>query len=245
MIDFALFRNRQFASGVAAAIVASIVLIGCELALSQRLQLVLGLSPLMAGMLILPAPLAAFVAGPLTGLVLPRIGAERLLPVAFLIAGLGLACYLATPDGAIVLQSVTPAMLGAGLGAAMTVASNAIMVSAPEERAGMAASVEEVSYELGGAIGIAVLGSIMSAVYTAAFALPPSLTAPGTVADSIDEALVAAQDLAPSAADLLIETARSAFDQAFVAVLATAIAILLVTATTLALTGRTRVAASA
>ena len=56
-------------------------------------------------------------------------------------------------------------MLGAGIGAAMTAASGTIMQSAPVERAGMAASVEEVSYELGGALGVTLMGSILSGVY--------------------------------------------------------------------------------
>ena len=59
----------------------------------------------------------------------------------------------------------------------MTAASSAMLLHAPPDRAGMAASIEEVSYELGGAFGIAVLGSVMSAVYTNAFAAPASVDA--------------------------------------------------------------------
>ncbi|MGO4839465.1 MFS transporter, partial [Rhizobiaceae sp. 2RAB30] len=79
LIDFGLFRNPQFASGVAAATVASAALMGVELVFSQRVQLVLGLSPLQAGLVILPIPLASFFAGPIAGLMLPRWGSGRVM----------------------------------------------------------------------------------------------------------------------------------------------------------------------
>src|SRR5256885_10192879 len=64
LLDFALFRNPAFATAVASALVAAAALIGMELVFSQRLQLWQGLSPLQAGLAVLPLPLAAFVAGP-------------------------------------------------------------------------------------------------------------------------------------------------------------------------------------
>ncbi|WP_379068872.1 MFS transporter [Mesorhizobium sp. UC74_2] len=94
LIDFSLFTNARFSAGVATAMVASAALIGVELVFSQRLQLVLGLSPLQAGLIILPIPLAAFVAGPLTGLALPRIGATRVLWSSLFLAGAMLVAYL-------------------------------------------------------------------------------------------------------------------------------------------------------
>ena len=116
--------------------------------------------------------------------------------------------------------------MGFGIGAAMTAASSVIMLSAPEERAGMAASVEEVSYELGGALGIAILGSLMSALYTHAMVLPPGIAAEAS--DSLDEALLIAERLDPAQADQLTTLAAAAFDQAFVGVVGTAAALLVV-----------------
>ena len=166
LIDFSLFANPRFSAGVATAMVASAALIGVELVFSQRLQLVLGLSPLQAGLVILPIPLAAFIAGPVTGLALPRIGAVRVLWSSLLLAGATLAAYLMVYRGETWLWLTALSAMGFGFGAAMTAASSVIMLSAPEERAGMAASIEEVSFELGGALGIAFLGSLMSALYT-------------------------------------------------------------------------------
>lgn len=79
LIDFSLFRNRTFCSAVAAAIFAAAALLGMELVFTQRLQLVLDLSPLQAAVYLLPLPVAAFVSGPLAGWMLPRAGERRML----------------------------------------------------------------------------------------------------------------------------------------------------------------------
>lgn len=220
LIDFSLFSNATFTSGVVAALVASAALIGVELVFSQRLQLVLGLSPLQAGLMILPIPAASFLAGPLTGLALPRLGATTTLASSMALSGLALIAYLLTYQGPSWLWLSALAVMGFGVGAAMTAASGVIMMSASEERAGMAASIQEVSFELGGALGIAILGSLMTALYTRAMIIPEGLAI--TVADSLDEALLIAERLDPAAAANLTALARAAFDEAFVGVIALA-----------------------
>ncbi|MXN46429.1 MFS transporter [Shinella kummerowiae] len=227
LIDFSLFANPRFSAGVATALVASAALIGVELVFSQRLQLVLSYSPLEAGLLILPIPIASFFAGPLTGLALPRLGGERVLWGSLLLTGLALAVFLAIHDGPTVFWLSALAVMGFGVGASMTAASTVIMLSAPEERAGMAASVEEVSFELGGALGIALLGSLMSALYSRAMILPAGTEHATQARDSLDEALMLADRLAPAQADQVITLARGAFDYAFVGVIIAA-ALLLV-----------------
>ncbi len=233
LIDFALFANPRFTAGVATALVASAALIGVELVFSQRLQLVLGYTPLEAGLIILPIPVAAFFAGPLTGLALPRLGSERVLWGALLLAGLALAAFLATHQGPTGYWLAALAAMGFGVGAAMTAASAVIMLSAPEEQAGMAASVEEVSFELGGALGIALLGSLMSALYSKAMVIPQGLALADEARDSLDEALILADSLHPDQARQVIAVAQAAFDHAFVGVVATAVAMLIAVAFTL------------
>lgn len=227
LIDFSLFSNARFSSGVVAALVAAAALIGVELVFSQRLQLVLGLSPLQAGLMILPIPAASFFAGPLTGLAMPRLGAMRVLTAAMALTGLALTVYLLTYQGPPWLWLSVLGVMGFGIGATMTAASSVIMLSAPEDRAGMAASVEEVSFELGGALGVAILGSLMSALYMRAMVVPEGLSA--TVADSLDEALLIARTLDPVAGADLTVMARAAFDEAFVGVITLA-AVLVISA---------------
>lgn len=230
LIDFSLFSNPRFSSGVATALVASGALIGVELVFSQRLQLVLGYSPLEAGMLILPIPLAAFVAGPLTGLALPYIAPARILSGSLLLTGIALVVFLLAHNGPTVLWLTPLAVMGFGVGSAMTAASSTIMLSAPEERAGMAASVEEVSYELGGALGIALLGSLMSILYTRALVLPAGIAIAPEARDSLDEALMYAAGLEPDQSSLVATLARAAFDQAFTGVVVAATASLFLVA---------------
>ncbi|WP_410219199.1 hypothetical protein [Paracoccus sp. (in: a-proteobacteria)] len=107
-----------------------------------------------------------------------------------------------------------------GIGATMTAAFRVIMLSAFKDRAGMAAPVQEVSFELGGALGITILGEVMTALYTRAMVFPAGLDA--TVADSFDEALLAAEALSESGVAQLTALARGTFDESFVGVIALA-----------------------
>ncbi|MES2025710.1 MAG: MFS transporter [Pseudomonadota bacterium] len=231
LIDFSLFRNTMFSSSVGAAIIAGAALLGMELVFTQRLQLVLDMSPLEAGIFILPLSLAAFAAGPLTGRILPRLGSAFVLSLSLLIAGLGMGAYLFLHDAATGIQVACLIVLGAGIGAAMTAASSTIMQSAPADRAGMAASIEEVSYELGSVVGVTLMGSILSLVYASRLVLPNSMALPDIAWDSLDEALIVSKDLTPDMTQMVNAAARTSFDSAFVAVMATATLLLLVTAT--------------
>ncbi|WP_341669307.1 MFS transporter [Alcaligenes sp. SDU_A2] len=230
LLDFSLFRNAAFATSVMAALTASAALIGMELVFSQRLQLVLGFSPLQAGMAIMPLPLAAFLAGPLAGKLLPQIGSARLLFASLTLAGLGMGAYLLWHNAPQALQTLSLVLLGLGIGAAMTAASSTIMQSVPASRAGMAASIEEMSYELGGALGVTLMGSLLSAVYSATLILPSNSNVPSSVRDSLDEALMAAEGLSREHAAQLGELARNAFDGGFVAVLTACTSLLLLAA---------------
>lgn len=211
MIDLTLFRDPRFAGGVIGAVVSAAALLGVQLVITQRLQLVQGLSPLEAGLFVLPIPLAAFVAGPVAGMMLGRVGAGRLLAWSMAASGAGILAYGAG-FGHPAAELASYAVTGAGIGAAMTAASSAIMLNAPADRAGMAASIEEVSYELGGALGIAILGSLMAGSYSASFAAAGGSGSEAT--DSLDGALALAATLPAFQADHLLDIANAAFDRA-------------------------------
>lgn len=228
MIDFALFRKPVIAIGVLVATLTSVAIVGIELVYSQRLQLVLGLSPLDAALMILPLPLGALAAGPLAGMLSGRIGAPRIMWTGMAVAGIALALFVAAPAEGFLLHASLLALASGGLGAAMTSASTAIMGNAPADRSGMAASVEEVSFELGGAIGVAAIGGAVSGMYTSAMGAITST--PAAARDSIDGAMRAAELLSPDMAAVLMNQARLAFDNSFYAVLAMAAALVLATA---------------
>ncbi|MCM2059846.1 MFS transporter [Pseudomonas aeruginosa] len=235
MIDFALFRNRRFARGVAVALVATMALVGMELVFSQHLQLVQGLTPLKAGLFVLPIPLASLVVGPLAGfqrrqaLHQLQVLAEHQFHADLLLGCAGLRGLALSYQPATGAQLASLVLLGVGFGGAMTAASTAVMLNVDEQSSGMAAAIEDVSYELGGVIGVTLLGSLMSLVYGMSLRLP-SAELPARVRDSLDDALLVAEGLAPEVASRLVELARQAFDQAFVAVLLAAAALLFLSA---------------
>ncbi|MET3176878.1 UNVERIFIED_ORG: DHA2 family multidrug resistance protein-like MFS transporter [Variovorax guangxiensis] len=237
LIDFSLFRNPHFSSGVIAATVASAALVGVELVFSQRLQLVTGLTPLEAGLAILPIPLAAFVAGPVAGLLLARIGSRRIIVLGLAATAVALFGLALTVEASGFARVAVLALLGMSVGATMTAASNAVMNNAPEDRAGMAASVEEVSYELGSVLGVALLGSVLSSSYTAALVIPRTLAVPASASDGIDAALLAAESLPAHAATQLVSLAHAAFDKGFFAVIAVAVLIVAAAAGSVAALG--------
>ncbi|MEQ4197772.1 MFS transporter [Streptomyces sp. YIM 103828] len=210
LLDFAIFRNPAFLSGVLAAGFSMFAVAGLQLVTTQRFQLVEGFTPLRAGVLVAAVALGALPTAVAGGATLHRIG---LLPI---VAG-GLA--LSTVGTVLVLLHmpllVTGLLIaGAGLGAAMSVASSAIMGNVPVRRAGMASSVEEVSYEFGSLIAVALLGSLLSAVYSATVRLPPGT--PEEARDSLDAALALAGE--GTEGDALVAAASEAFDGAYGAV---------------------------
>jgi len=230
MLDLKLFENRNFTLAVVVALVSSFSVVGLELVLSQRLQLVLGYSPLQAALFVLPGSLLAFIGGPLAGWASHGFGAGRMMAGALLLAGLGVAGLLLAANAGATPQLLSLSIFGLGLGASIAVSSHAIMSQAPAERAGMAASVEEVSFELGGAIGITILGSLLAGVYSAVLVLPKGSVLPPTALEGIDQALRVAETLPADAARALTKAVHGAFDAAYLTTLAVAAVLLLVVA---------------
>ncbi|WP_344288859.1 MFS transporter, partial [Streptomyces synnematoformans] len=233
LIDFALFRNRRLLAGVLGAGLSMFATAGIELVLAQRLQLVLGLSPLHAGLLVATSALGALPAGIVAGALVHRVPVRRLVGGGLLLGALGVALTLLLTPGAGPLLAAGHAagwivpgtvLAGLGLGTVMTAASAAIIGGAPPHRAGMASSVEEVSYELGSLTGVAVLGSAMTAVYTATVDLPAGV--PGRAADSLDEARAVAAGLPPDGSRPLLETAVAGFDNGYALTLAGTVLVL-------------------
>ena len=111
------------------------------------------------------------------------------------------------------------------------------MSYAPSQKAGMAASIEEVAYEMGGALGIAIIGSMSALMYTLAMKVPLGLNVPAKVKDSLDEALLVAEDLPAQAAEALKDAGRSAFDQSFFVIIAGVAVFLVVASLTVHLAG--------
>jgi len=233
LIDFSLFRNRSLLTGVIAAALAMAATAGIALVLTQRLQLVLGLTPLHAGLIVTAFAAGSLPVGVLAGGLLHRTGVRPLIGGGLLLGALGVLITLALTPGAVPLLGggrspawVVPGLVlaGVGLGVVMVAASAAIISGASPQRAGMASSIESVSYELGSLAGVSILGTILTAVYTNTIHLPA--TAPAQAAGSIDEARTAAGHLPAGQAHTLLAAAASAFNNGYTLALAiTAIAL--------------------
>jgi DHA2 family multidrug resistance protein-like MFS transporter len=223
LIDLSLFRLPDFSGAFAAACLGTTGAVGLELVLSQYLQLVAQHSALQAAIVFLPMAIAGFIAGPLAGRVMHHMRPSAFAGGAFVLAAACVTCLALVPPAALHYPLIRMLLLigiGLGIGASVTFASSTIMNAAPPERGGMAASIEEVGFELGNSLGVAIFGSVMTVAYAMSLVLPETGgDLPATVRDSLDEALLAADSLAPEAATALRDAGRAAFTSALRAVL--------------------------
>lgn len=197
LLDFSLFRNPAFAAGVLGAVSVTFTTGGVLLGVSQRFQWVAGYTPLQSGLLASVLFIGTLPSSILGGLWLHHIGLRRLISGGLAVGALGMLVAAQAlpwhPSGLPAAHEglgwlVAGLLLaGLGLGATISVASTAIVESAPPHRAGMASSVEEVAYEFGALLSIALLGSLLTGLYTVFVQLPPGVDA--AAARSISAAL--------------------------------------------------------
>ncbi|WP_332454921.1 MFS transporter [Acidipropionibacterium acidipropionici] len=166
LIDIDLFRNRAFTGSVLANFIAMFALVGLLYFYSQYLQLARGFTPLQAGMAELPTTVASVAVVFLVTRVLARLGEGHTIGFGLVLAALGLA-GVAVAEGASSFVWLAMALIpvGLGVGLSQTVATDAIVSAVPAHKAGAASAISETSYELGAALGIAILGSLVNVVY--------------------------------------------------------------------------------
>jgi DHA2 family multidrug resistance protein-like MFS transporter len=216
LIDLKLFRVPAFTAALATYLLGCFTMFGAYIFIAQYLQLVLGLSPLAAGVWTLPWALA-FVAGSMgTPLLLRRWKAADVVPGAIVVTALGFVLLAfvdaASPPAAVIGASV---VLSLGLAPIFTLATDLIIGAAPPERAGAAAAISETGSEFGGALGIAIFGSIGTAIYRGLLGDTPPLGVPAEAWTAVRSTLGAANAVAAQLpADVgapLLGAARDAF----------------------------------
>lgn len=217
LLDVRLFRSGPFTGAVLGTMLAVFGLAGSVFFFSQYLQFIKGLEPLEAGLFQLPATIAALVFALIAGKVMRRVGRAPAVAGGLLAMGVGMASIAVVLDSTLYLAFAIPLFLiGAGDGLALTIASDTVLAVAPKDRAGAASAVSETGYELGTALGIALLGSVLTAVYQATLRLPDGLPAEIARAanQSPGEAFEAMGRLPADLADRLTEAVHVAFTQA-------------------------------
>ncbi len=194
LLDLRLFKDPRFTAASATIMVLFFSLFGFLFLSTQYLQFVLGYSPSAAGLRVLPYAGAMIVFAPLSAKLVRHFGTKRVVTTGMLLFSAGLA-VAATVDTGYGPLAVALLLMGAGMGLAGAPATESIMGSLPPERANIGSAVNDTTRELGGALGVAIVGSIMSSLYSAQ--LP----------DAADESLA----VAVQGSAVVAEAAREAF----------------------------------
>ncbi|RII15585.1 Antiseptic resistance protein [Streptomyces sp. YIM 130001] len=208
LVDPALFRGRGFGPAVALNLVAAFGMMGSALFTTQYLQSVLGKGPLEAALWsLLPSALVGFAAPAAT--VLVARGAERRHVVAggFVTAAAGFGLLAAADTDALWTALSGAGVLAAGIVIVMSQLTDLALGAAPAERAGSASSLLETGQEFGGALGMAVLGAVGTAVYR--HRIPDG--APDAARETLGGALASARAMPEHAGEALTAAARAAF----------------------------------
>ncbi len=217
LIDLHLFRAPVFRTSLAVNVISLFVDAGLLLLIAQYLQLVLGQSPLQAGLWTTPAAVSLIAGSLLAPIVVRHMPGGTATAAGLLLAaaGCGLITQVSSTSGlaVVVAGSVVTSF---GIAMAGTLSTDRILGAAPPERAGAASALSETGTELGTALGIAILGSISTAVYRAHVTIPHDV-APSTAhtaRNTLGGAVSAGERLPTQVAAQLLDAAIDAFTQA-------------------------------
>jgi MFS transporter, DHA2 family, multidrug resistance protein len=218
LLDLRLFRIPQFSGSLAVYTLGILVLFGSFLFIYQYLQLVLGLSPLMAGVWTLPSFGSFIVGSMLAPVIVKRVRPAYVMAVGFAIGAVGLLLLTQVePEAGLGVLVTASVIYSLGLAPLFTLTNDLIIGSAPPERAGAASGISETGAELGGALSIAILGTLGTAVYRMQVDddIPVGVPAESAEAarDTLGGAFAESQNLPAAVGADLLDVAREAFTQ--------------------------------
>jgi Na+/melibiose symporter-like transporter len=217
MLDVSFFRNPRFSAASGAIMLTFFAMFGSLFLLTQFLQSILGYTPLEAGIRLLPMAGVMIVISPLSAKVVERIGSKIVVASGLSIAAIGLIMASRLTAGASypeVLASLV--VLAAGMALVMPPATESIMGSLPPAKAGVGSAVNDTTRQVGGALGVAVLGSVMSSTYgprvsDAISGLPLSSEQATAIHDQIGAAIRAAGEIGGAPGRALADVASRGF----------------------------------
>lgn len=214
LIDVALFRRREFSAALGINLSGGVVMAGTFLLLSLYLQMVLGYSPLTAGLCLVPMNVAMAVASNVTPHLAKRIRPTTLMAAGLVIAAAGLLMITQVrPTDSLPLLMVGFSLASVGIAMPTVLGMGFIMGSVPPERAGSASGISETSGEFGIALGVATIGSLGASIYRAQLSVPPGVpeNLAATARESITGAMESVRRLPDAVAADLLASAREAF----------------------------------
>jgi EmrB/QacA subfamily drug resistance transporter len=226
MLDVRLFRNRRFSAASGAITLSFFAMFGAIFFLTQYLQLVLGYSAFSAGLRVLPVAFGIVLASPLSARLTDRVGAKVVVAAGLALISASLVLMAGFQvDSAYAVVAGSYLILGMGIGLAMTPATDSVMGSLPLAKASVGSAVNDAARTAGGALGVAVLGSVLSSGYRADM---DAVSAGAAAHDSLSGALATAARIGGATGDRLAATAQEAFLNGMHAAVLVAAAIALV-----------------
>jgi DHA2 family multidrug resistance protein-like MFS transporter len=218
LIDLRLFRSRAFSASLAVYTLGILVLFGAFLFLFQYLQLVLELSPFRAGLWTLPS-FGSFIVGSMLAPALVRhVRASYVMAGGLAIGAVGFGIFAQVDgDSGLAYLVAGSVVFSLGLAPLFTLTNDFILAAAPPERAGAASAISETGAELGGALSIAILGTLGTAVYRHQIAEEIPAGVPSeqadTARDTLGGAVAVGQELGSPLSGQVLDAARDAFAQ--------------------------------
>jgi len=242
MLPLRFFENRRFSVGSGVIMLAFFVMFGFFFLVTQYLQFARGYSPLEAGLALLPFPIMFIVFSPRSATLMARFGAPRVMASGLaIIAGAFVILSLLTPTTSYVVIAIAFAVLGVGMSFAAAPATSEIMSTVPLTKAGVGSAVNDTTRELGGALGIAIFGSIVNGAYRARINLS-GIGLPSAVRHQGEDSIGAAAGIANAARNggAVHERAAAAFTNAFNLASVVSIGVALLTAAAVLILSRPR-----
>jgi EmrB/QacA subfamily drug resistance transporter len=217
MLNLGFFRNPRFSAASGAVTLTFFALFGTLFLITQYMQSVLGYTALQSGIRFLPLAATLMVVSPQSAKLAARFGSKRVVASGLAIVAVGLVLMVRIEAGTGYGRLITAIMvMAAGMGLTMAPATESIMGSLPPAQAGVGSAVNDTTREVGGALGVAVLGSVLSSVYgsrmidlLAGRQLPPEIR--GVAENSVTGAVTVANKIGGAPGQALAQAAKTAY----------------------------------
>jgi DHA2 family multidrug resistance protein-like MFS transporter len=215
LIDLSLFKNRAFSAALVTYMMGAVVMFGAFVFIYQYMQLVLAQSPLEAGLWAMPMAIGFIVGSNISPFIVRRFKGWKVMAVGMATAGVALAMLTQVGGDGLLLIEVAMIIIAFGFSPVFTLATDMMIGAAPPERAGAASAIAETNAEFGGAVGIALLGSLGTALYRAEVTERMPEGVPSERLEEIRSTLggahTAAAEIGSPLGDQVLDVARMAF----------------------------------
>jgi EmrB/QacA subfamily drug resistance transporter len=166
MLEMGFFTSARFSAANAGMTLVFFAMFGSSFIITQQLQFVMGYSPLKAGLAMTPIAVPLLILGPISARIVERVGTKVVVGAGLVLAAIGLAWMSRLTMGSDYWDLLYPMLvLASGMGLTMAPATESIMGAIPREKAGVGSAMNDTTRQVGGALGVAVIGSVLASVY--------------------------------------------------------------------------------